>query len=303
MTAASRTIPRPVLGAALMIGSCALIAATTLMAKALGRGLDGSTLHPLQVSAGRFCFAFLALLPIVAWLRPGFRGAPWMVHLGRSICGWAGVSCLFAAAALMPLADATAISFLSPLITMLLAIPLLGERVGPWRWGAAGIALCGALILIRPGSDAFQAAALVALAAAFFMGLEAILIKRLSDREPPIRILAINNAIGATVSLSVAAFVWIVPTPQQWAVLALLGVTMVSAQTLFIQSMKQGDASSVMPFFYATLVFAAFYDFVVFGDLPTLAGVIGAGLIVGGALLLAWREHRHRMRADQAGIT
>ena len=303
MTAQARAVPRPILGAALMIASCALIAATTLMAKALGRGVDGSALHPLQVSAGRFCFAFLALLPIVAWLRPGFRGARWAIHLGRSLCGWAGISCLFAAAALMPLADATALSFLSPLITMLLAIPLLGERVGPWRWGAAGIALCGALILIRPGSDAFQAAALIALAAAVFLGLEAILIKRLSDGEPPIRILTINNAIGATVSLAAASLVWVAPTSQQWAVLALLGVTMVAAQTFFIQSMKQGDASSVMPFFYATLVFAAVYDFVVFGDLPTFAGVIGAGLIVGGALLLAWREHRQRVRSDQAGIT
>lgn len=303
MTAQAQAVPRPVLGAALMIASCALIAATTLMAKALGRGVDGSALHPLQVSAGRFCFAFLTLLPIVAWLRPGLRGARWAIHLGRSLCGWAGVSCLFAAAALMPLADATALSFLSPLITMLLAIPLLGERVGPWRWGAAGIALCGALILIRPGSDAFQAAALIALAAAVFLGLEAILIKRLSDGEPPIRILTINNAIGATLSLAAASLVWIAPTSQQWAVLALLGVTMVSAQTLFIQSMKQGDASSVMPFFYATLVFATVYDFVVFGDLPTFAGAIGAGLIVGGALLLAWREHRQRVRSDQAGIT
>lgn len=303
MTAQARAVPRPILGAALMIASCALIAATTLMAKALGRGVDGSALHPLQVSAGRFCFAFLALLPIVAWLRPGFRGARWAIHLGRSLCGWAGISCLFAAAALMPLADATALSFLSPLITMLLAIPLLGERVGPWRWGAAGIALCGALILIRPGSDAFQAAALIALAAAVFLGLEAILIKRLSDGEPPIRILTINNAIGATVSLAAASLVWVAPTSQQWAVLALLGVTMLSAQTFFIQSMKQGDASSVMPFFYATLVFAAVYDFIVFGDLPTFAGVIGAGLIVGGALLLAWREHRQRVRSDQAGIT
>ena len=303
MTAQARAVPRPILGAALMIASCALIAATTLMAKALGRGVDGSALHPLQVSAGRFCFAFLALLPIVAWLRPGFRGARWAIHLGRSLCGWAGISCLFAAAALMPLADATALSFLSPLITMLLAIPLLGERVGPWRLGAAGIALCGALILIRPGSDAFQAAALIALAAAVFLGLEAILIKRLSDGEPPIRILTINNAIGATVSLAAASLVWVAPTSQQWAVLALLGITMLSAQTFFIQSMKQGDASSVMPFFYATLVFAAVYDFVVFGDLPTFAGVIGAGLIVGGALLLAWREHRQRVRSDQAGIT
>ncbi|MCG8595787.1 MAG: DMT family transporter [Kiloniellales bacterium] len=296
MAEATGPASRPVSGALLMVVCCALIAATTLMAKALGRELGGAALHPLQVSAGRFCFAFLALLPVVAWQRPSFRGAAWPVHLGRSLCGWAGITCLFAAAARMPLADATAISFLSPLITMLLAIPLLGERVGPWRWGAAGLAFCGALILIRPGTGTFQAVALIALSAAFFMGLEAILIKRLSGREPALRILAINNAIGAAVSLSAAALVWTAPSPAQWALLAVLGVTMVLAQSLFIQSMKRAEASLVISFFYVTLVFAAFYDFAVFGDLPTAASLAGAGFIVGGGLLLAWREYRHRQR-------
>lgn len=283
---------RPAVGAALMVLSCALIAATTLLAKALGRGLEGVELHPLQVSAGRFCFAFLALLPIVAWRRPRFAGAAWPIHLGRALCGWAGVTCLFAAAARMPLADATAIGFLSPLITMLLAIPLLGERVGPWRWAAAAIAFVGALLLVRPGSGSVQAAALIALAAAFFMGMEAILIKQLSSREPVLRILTINNAIGATVSLSAAAFVWVAPSGPQWAMLAALGVTMVLAQSLFVLSMKQAEVSLVISFLYATLVFAALYDFALFGDLPTAASLAGAALIVLGGLLQAWREHR-----------
>lgn len=275
-----------------MVLSCALIAAGTLMAKALGRGVDGSTLHPLQVSAGRFCFAFLSLLPIVAWLKPRFRGAAWPIHFGRSLCGWAGISCLFAAVAVIPLADATAISFLSPLVTMLLAVPLLGERVGLWRWGAAGIAFCGALILIQPGTDAFQVAALIALSAALFMGLEAILIKRLSNREPAIRILVINNAIGASISVSAAAFVWTPPSTGQWAMLAILGLTIVMAQSLFIQSMRMAEASVVIPFFYATLVFAALYDLAIFGEMPAVTSLIGAGLIVGAALLQAWRERR-----------
>ena len=277
-----------------MVLSCALIAAGTLLAKALGRGVDGTALHPLQVSAGRFCFAFLTLVPFVAWLRPRFRGAAWSVHIGRSLCGWAGISCLFAAAAVMPLADATAISFLSPLVTMLLAMPLLGERVGPWRWAAAGIGLCGALILIRPGTESFQAAALIALAAAGFMGFEAILIKRLSNREPPIRILAVNNAIGATISATAAAFVWITPSTMQWLTLAGLGVTIVAGQALFIQAMRLAEASFVIPFFYATLVFAALYDLAVFGQVPAATSLLGAGLIVGAALLQAARERRKR---------
>jgi len=85
--------------------------------------------------------------------RPDLR-----IHIGRTLFGWGGVTCMFAAVAFMPMSDATAISFLNPVFGMLLAIPLLGERVGPWRWLAAAMALIGALILLRPGPDTFQAA-------------------------------------------------------------------------------------------------------------------------------------------------
>ena len=289
--------------AVIMIGASAIIAFTSLLAKALGQGVGwaggdpAAALHPLQVSAGRFFFAFLVVSIAFAWARPGFIGTRWRVHAGRSLCGWMGATCLFAAAARMPLADATAISFLSPLVTMALAIVLLGERVGPIRWMAAGISVAGAVILIRPGMEAFQPAALIALAAAAFMGLEAILIKTLSGAEPAIRILFINNAIGATVSLAAALTVWTTPSAEQWAMLAVLGVTMVGAQALFIQALKVADASYVIPFFYATLLFAALYDFTLFGELPDGLGALGAAIIVAGALLLAWRERVHQRRA------
>ena len=280
---------------ALMLVACALVAATTLMAKLLGPAAAGeAALHPLQVSAGRFVFAFLTLLPFIVWLRVDFRGASWTNHLLRVIFGWAGVSCLFAASALMRLADATAISFLNPIVAMILSIPLLGERVGPWRWAGAAVAFAGAAILTEPGTAAFQPVAMIALLAAVFMGVEAVLIKKLSDSEPPLRILVISNGLGALVALGAASFFWKWPTPGQWGLLALLGVTMVSVQALFIQAVRRGDASFVIPFLYTTLIFAGFYDFVVFGEVPALAGWVGAALIVAGALTIAWRERLRR---------
>jgi len=116
-----------------MVAASALVAGTTLIAKTLGRGFEGEVLHPLQIVTGRFVFGFICIAAIAAWKRPSLKGAPWRFHALRSLCGWAGVSCVFAAATLMPLADATAISFLSPLVTMGLAIWLLRERIGPWR--------------------------------------------------------------------------------------------------------------------------------------------------------------------------
>jgi drug/metabolite transporter (DMT)-like permease len=282
-----------------MLGAASLVAATTLFAKVLGNGTSGEPLPGFMVSAGRFVFAWMALVPVVLWMRPGFRGAVWRFHVGRAVSGWATVTCVFTAAALMPLADATAISFLNPLIAMVLAIPLLGERVGPWRWAAAAVAVIGAVVLIRPGMDAFQPAALIALAAAVFGAVEVIFVKLLTGGatragEPPVRILFINNSIGAVVALVAASTVWVWPSPQQWALLAGLGVVMVAGQSLFLQAMKRGDASFVMPFFYATLVFAAAYDAVVFAEIPAALSVLGAGLIVGGAVVLAWRERVRR---------
>lgn len=278
-----------------MLLAASLVAVTTLLAKALGpAGSGDAALHPLQVTAGRFTFAFLVLVPIVAWQKVDFKNANWRNHLLRVGFGWAGISCLFAAAASMRLADANAISFLNPIVAMILSIPLLGEKVGPWRWAGAAIAFIGAAILTEPGTNAFQPAALIALMAAIFMGAETILIKSLAKKEPTLRILILSNSLGAVVALTASSFVWKWPTPSQWAMMALLGSTMLVVQALFIQAARRGDTSFIMPFLYTTLLFAGLYDFIVFGVIPNIAGWIGASLIVTGALIVAWREHARR---------
>ena len=280
------------------LAAAGLLAATSMLAKLLGNDLFGPPLHPLQVSAGRFMFAFSALVVVAPFLKLRFdKGTPYRWHFLRSTLGWLGVSCTFAAAAQMPLAEATAISFLSPIWTMIFAIPFLGEKVGPIRWSAAAISMIGALILIRPGTEAFQFAAILALAAAVLIGLEMVVIKRLSGGEPAIRILFINNAFGATVSLSVASFVWTQPTAEQWMLMITLGLIMVTAQSCFIQAMKSADASFTVPFFYTTLVFAAVYDFGLFGVIPEALSWLGAAVIIAGALFLAYRERELQRRA------
>lgn len=294
---AQRYSPRDVaISVGLMLLTCALMAAATLIAKLLGPEAGDDALHPLQVSAGRFMFALLVLTPFLAWKRPPIAGAKWRNHILRVLFGWAGITCLFAASSVMRLADATAISFLNPVFAMILSIPLLGERVGPWRWAATAIAFAGVVFLTGPGTDAFQPIALVALTAAVLMGAEAILIKKLADSEPPLRILAINNLIGACLAVTAASFVWREPTAGQWLLLAAIGVIIVTVQALFIEAMRRGDASFIMPFFYTTLIFAGVYDYLAFGERPTAAGLAGAMLIIAGALTIAWRERVQRKR-------
>ncbi|AAV94264.1 membrane protein, putative [Ruegeria pomeroyi DSS-3] len=284
----------PALAAALIFAATAFIAGTTLLAKALGTGALGPALPALQISHGRFLFALAVILSIVAATRPRLSRPHWGLHLGRTSFGWAGVTLMFAAVAYIPMADATAIAFLNPVFGMLLAIPLLGERVGPWRWGAAVIALVGALILLRPTPGSFQPAALLALAAAAVMGMELIFIKKLAGRERPIQILLVNNAMGLAIASLAVWPVWQAPLPAQWAALAGIGLLMACAQICFVNGMARADASFVAPFSYGTLVFAALYDLAVFQVWPDAISLGGAAIILTGALTLAWREGRVR---------
>ncbi|MFL4468534.1 DMT family transporter [Tateyamaria armeniaca] len=282
----------PALAAALIAVACAFIAATTLIAKTLATPQFGAPMHPFQIVFGRFLFAFLTFAIATAILRPGLQRPHLPLHVLRTLGGWAGLTLMFASVAHIPLADATAISFLNPVFGMIFAIPLLGEKVGKWRWSAAGIALVGALILLRPTPDSFQPAALLALGAAVILGFELTIIKQLTRRENPFSILLVNNAIGVGIASVAVMWVWIWPTPAQWALMATLGCAMAVAQTCFVNAMARADASFVAPFTYGTLIFAALYDVLFYSVVPDSVTILGASIIIAGALLLAWREGR-----------
>ena len=289
--------PRRAISAILM--ASVLVAGTMLLAKLLTTDALGPALHPLQVSHARFVFAFLTIAGLVAITRPAFDAPHLRLHLGRTLLGWLGVSCMFASVRFIPLADATAISFLNPVFGMVYAVLFLRERTGPVRWIAAGIAFLGGLILLRPGMGAFQFGALLALAAAMATGLEIVFIKLLSGRQRPTQILLTNNALGLVIaSLAVIPF-WAAPTPRQWPALVAIGVVMIAAQSLYIQALRYADAGLVLPFSYATLIFATLYDALLFAVVPDWISWLGAGVIVTGAALLAWREGLARRSAPE----
>lgn len=284
----------PALAAGLIGVATAFIAGTTLFAKALGSDAFGPALHPVQISHGRYVFAFIALAMVATIMRPKLGAPNWRLHIVRTSFGWAGVTLMFASVAFIPLADATAISFLNPVFGMMLAIPLLGERVGPIRWSAAIIALIGALVLLRPTPDSFQIAALLPLGAAICLGFELIFIKKLTGRENPFQVLLTNNFVSVVISTIAVLPFWITPTLAQWGILALIGMFMAVAQTCFVNAMARADASFVAPFSYATLIFATLYDLIFYDVFPDAITWLGAGIIIAGAVLLAVREAQLR---------
>ena len=284
--------------ALMMTAASFFIGMTAILAKTLGKGFNGESLHPLQVSAGRFGFALLTILIFLLIKQNKFEKPHYIIHFTRSVFGWIGVTCMFAAVTLIAVPDAISISFLNPVFAMFLALLILHERVGLLRWSAAGIALAGSFILLRPSFDGFQLGALIAFAAALCFGVEVIFIKKLSGMEAPLQILCINNSIGFVISLTAASFIWINPSNRQWAELLALGVIMVTAQALFIQAMRSSDASYVLPFSHLSLVFATIYDFWIFKSQPDWISALGAFTIVLGAIILSikgYYEHRQNL--------
>lgn len=284
----------PAMAAALMLLACAFIAGSTLLAKVAAQGTYGPALHPLQVSFGRFLFAFLALAGFWLIRRPSIVKPDYKRHIARSIAGWLGVSLMFAAAAMIPLSDATAISFLNPVFAMALAVIFLGERIGVVRIFAALLALIGSVILLRPGTGSFELGGLFALGAALLFGAEITIIKYLSGKEGPFQILFLNNMIAVVIASFAASFVWQHVSGVQWVILAGVGLTMMAAQICYVNSIARADAGFVTPFTYVTLIFATLYDLALFGVIPDSISYLGSALILSGAALLAWREGRKK---------
>ncbi len=275
-------------GVVLIVVASALVAVTTVLAKLLGTG--PGALSPFQITWGRYTFAMTTLAGAALVLRPRLKPFNKVLHVARVMMGVSGVTALFAAATLIPLADATAISFLNPIIAMFLAALVLRENVGPRRWAMGVLAFIGVLLLVRPGTSAFQPAALIALLAATFIGIEVTIVKVLSGREPVFQILLVSNVVG-TLFASIAAFyVWQQPTAIQWVQLVAIGVIMLSAQALYVPALKSGEASFVVPFTYSTLLFAGIYDLALFGVVPVPLSIFGAVLILTAGIYLAWRE-------------
>lgn len=277
-------------GPVIMINATALIALSTLCAKMLITG--EAPLSPFQITWGRYVFGLMALLIVLAIRRPKFTKPNWPLHAIRVGCGWGGVTAMFATTAFIPLSDTTAISFTNPIFAMLLAIPILKERIGPPRWISAGIALVGALLLIRPATSSFQPAALLALLAAMLFGLEVVMIKMLSRRESVFQLIIVVNIAGAILSSLVVVWVWQAPSLRQWILMAATGLAMTSAQWFFTHALKQGEASYIVTFSYAALLFATLYDFVFFAVVPVPLSIVGGAIIIISGIVLAWREGR-----------
>ena len=212
----------------------------------------------------------------------------------RGLCV-AGSSLLFVyGVRQMTMAQATTISFLSPLLITVLSIPLLGETVGPRRWAAVGAGLVGMLVVVRPGMGGFQPAALFGVASASCWALALIITRKISSSDPPQTTVLWSAGIGTAVLTLLLPLAAVWPTPKQLALSMVLGVLASAGQWMVILAHRIAPASLLAPFFYGQLLWVTVLGYLVFGNLPDTWTVAGAAIIIASGLYTAHRERVRR---------
>jgi drug/metabolite transporter (DMT)-like permease len=266
---------------------------------ALAKSLGG-TMSAGQVSSARYFFQILFLLPLI-WIAQGWRiPAP---SLGLAIRGVVVASSglfFFWALQYLPLATASAIFFVEPLILTALSAAFLGEPVGWRRLTAVTVGFVGALIVIRPSFAAVGYAALLPLLAALTFAIYLAMTRRQAGGETAViaqfwvclfGVLALSLAmgLGGPAGVEVLAASW--PTAQEWALLAAMGAIALVSHRLAISAFRSAAPASILaPFQYLEIFSAILLGVMLFGDLPDAATVLGTAIIIGSGLYVFRRE-------------
>lgn len=249
------------------------------------------SLPPLQITFLRYLFHFLLLLPL---FRNGFRKTLATQHLTLQIMRgvFAALSGIMFIVGLnvIPVADATAITFISPFLIMAAAAFLLREHVGLRRWIAAVIGLMGVMIIVQPGTDAFRWSAFLPAASAA-CAAAAIVITRMMPHENSIVTMIYTGVVGVVLCGVVTVFSWQTPTWRDLAIAFLVGLFGALANFAQIWVFRRIPAPILAPFFYTQLIWASLLGFMVFGVWPTTATLIGAGIIILSGIYSAYREN------------
>ncbi|MEM7429154.1 MAG: DMT family transporter [Pseudomonadota bacterium] len=231
------------------------------------------------------------------------------LHLLRGLALVVGNMTFFAGLASLQLAEGVAIFFTAPLIITLLSIPFLGERVGKWRLLAVLCGLAGAAIVMRPGSEAFQAAAILPLIAAFAYSSMTIMTRKLGTEDPAsvmafyLQVMFIVSSLAIflvagdgrfagsdnrSVEFLLRAWVW--PTGFDLMLILVIGVLNAFGGYLISQGYRMSEASAAAPFEYVAIPLAVVWGYLVWSDYPDALSWLGIGMIISAGLFVAWRE-------------
>ncbi len=255
--------------------------------------LASAQLHAFEIAFFRNFFGFLVLVPILARHGPSLlRTNKIGFYIVRCLVGMVSMLAGFWAIVNLPLAQAIALSYSTPLFVTIGAVIVLGEIVRARRWTAVIVGFLGVLVIVRPGSDAFTAASLVALLAAVASASVAISIKFLSRSEHPDAIVIWTTLLWIPMSLVPALTVWEMPAGITWLWIVLAGVLGSTAHMCWTRALRLGDASLLTPISFLQIIVVAIAGWLLFGEALDRWTVLGAAIIFGSNVYIARREAR-----------
>lgn len=253
-------------------------------------------LHPFEIAFFRNLFGFLFALPLLYRHGPTLlRTDKLPLYFGRCALGIVSMLAGFWAIVNLPLAQAIALSYSTPLFVTIGAVLVLGEIVGVRRWSAVLAGLIGVIVIVRPLGHDFSAAALIAVLAAAMSAAVAISIKFLSRTEKPDAIVLYTTLIWVPMSFLPALFVWEWPNAESWLWVTLAGFLGTTAHMCWTRALKMGDASALTPISFVQLPVVAVLAFLLFGEKLDRWTAMGSAIIFASNIYIAQREARlHR---------
>ncbi|WP_137178151.1 DMT family transporter [Roseomonas sp. AR75] len=284
----------PMRGIPLLLSAIALFSVSDALAKHLGE-----TLPPVEIAWLRYA-AFLALAAIPLMRRGGSAVLASRVPILQILRGLTVVGSAVAfivALRFLPLAEATAINFVSPAFVTVLSVIFLAERVGWRRWSAIGVGMLGMLIIVRPGAEAFRVEALLPMLSSAAWACAVIATRRIGTQDDTATTLFWTAATGFVVLSLLLPFDAVVPDAAQVGIGLLIGLVSSIAQYLVVLAYRAAPASVLAPFSYVQLVFSGLLGLFVFGTVPDRYTLLGAAVIAASGLYMA---HRERVRAKAA---
>ena len=235
------------------------------------------------------------------------------MHVLRGFCVVVANMTFFLGLAALPLAEGVAIFFVSPLLITVFSVIFLKETVGPWRWMAVFVGLLGVLVVLRPGTAAFQWAAVLPLIAATGYAALHMLTRHIRGTESTVAMafyiqivfFAVSGGMGAVFggglladqsdpSLAFLFRAWTWPAPFDLFIIAILGVTSVTGGYFISLAYRVSEAALVAPFEYIAMPLAVIWGILVFDEWPDGVAFAGIALILGSGLVMIWREALRR---------
>lgn len=272
--------------ALLMVGAALLFGAMVITIR-----YASEHMHPFQVAFLRNLFGLLFALPLLAHAGLGLlRTAKLPLYFLRCGIGIVSMLCGFWAIAHLPLAQAVAISYSTPIFITIGAVLVLGEVVRARRWTAVALGFIGVMVIVRPGAEGFSGDSLVALTAAIASAMVAISIKVLSRSEPADAIVLFTTLIWVPLSLVPALFVWVWPGAEGWLWGGLSGLFGTAAHWFWTRALRAGDASALTPISFLQLPVVAVLAWWLFDETPDRWTLAGSLVIFASTAYIARRE-------------